>query len=273
MIYKPSNGLVASGGWKNHVLAQDLVDCWLLGEGGGLTTYNVVRPFNGTLTNMSSPGTASSGWGGGPYGPRLRFDGTDDYVAIPTHTWPTSVAVATIIVIVNTPGGTAGSVFSFGDEVDNANRVQAHIPWSDNNIYWDYGNVTAGRLSASFTAYLNKTTHVALVSAGATGAYQAVYINGVLVSSKAESAAPSTALTGGYIGRLLTNSTPYYATGSIDGLWVYTKILPPSLIALHARNPYAMFQQQKRRLLVSSPAGGGQSVPSKMRYYRNRRVV
>ncbi len=58
---------------------------WKFDEGQGTTAHNSGNggsALNGTLTNMTSPATATSGWTqAGKYGKGLIFDGTDDYVS------------------------------------------------------------------------------------------------------------------------------------------------------------------------------------------------
>ncbi|MFM8438938.1 MAG: LamG-like jellyroll fold domain-containing protein, partial [Candidatus Kapaibacterium sp.] len=91
------------------------------------------------------------------------------------------------------------SAFAIGTKDDVNNRCQAHVPWSDRKIYWDYGNINAGgRLVGDYSTSLNKWTHVALVSDGAS--YKAIYLNGQLQVSE-ERAMPVTALTQLRIGQ------------------------------------------------------------------------
>lgn len=103
----------------------------------------------------------------------------------------------------------------------NTERMQCHAPWSDNNIYWDYGNLGSGRVSTSYTSYLGKWTHICLVSTGTDATFQAIYLDGKAAVSQAYSAGPpSDAITfniGSYIG--------YYHTGNIDDVRVYNRIL------------------------------------------------
>jgi uncharacterized repeat protein (TIGR03803 family) len=76
---------------------------------------------------------------------------------------------------------------------NGSDRINAHVPWVDGNIYWDFGDVAAGgyvgagRLVLSGQNVLGAWTHVAMVSSAASNG-MFVYINGQLA---AQSASPS----------------------------------------------------------------------------------
>lgn len=58
-----------------------LVGYWSFNEGTSTKAFDYSGNGNtGTLTNMSAPATATSGWGNGKLGGGLNFDGVDDYV-------------------------------------------------------------------------------------------------------------------------------------------------------------------------------------------------
>jgi len=77
-VMKPPLGVQLN---RSHPLAKGLVGCWLFNEGGGGYIYDASGNRNtGTLTNMASPPTATSGWGVGKFGSAIRFEGTDDYI-------------------------------------------------------------------------------------------------------------------------------------------------------------------------------------------------
>lgn len=60
-----------------------LVGYWSFNEATGTRATDFSGRGNvGTLTNISAPATAFSGWGPGKFGNGLRLDGTDDYVQV-----------------------------------------------------------------------------------------------------------------------------------------------------------------------------------------------
>lgn len=76
-IFKPLFGTPLN---RDHPLAQGMQVCWLLNENTGLYAYDSSGLGNhGTLINMADPPTPTSGWGAGPHGGALAFDGSNDY--------------------------------------------------------------------------------------------------------------------------------------------------------------------------------------------------
>lgn len=145
-------------------------------------------------------------------------------VSVPTFSWPTGGPVTVAFWNnVATAQVQNSSAFSVGN-TDNPNRFQAHAPWSDKNIYWDYGDIGAnGRISTNYTAYLDKWTHVALVSGGAGGTFKAIYLDGVLAASATTSGGPAIALTGVNIGRWPGSGLDH--KGLIDDFRIYNRML------------------------------------------------
>ncbi len=69
------------------------------------------------------------------------------------------------------------------------NRFLIHAPYLDGNMYWDYGNInTSGRISLNYKPYLDKWTHVCVVSDGST--FKAIYLDGQLVASSTVADSP-----------------------------------------------------------------------------------
>ena len=81
----------------------------------------------------------------------LRFDGTDDFLRKDSFNVRDIAGnngdTCTVIIICNTKQTKSQSQFQHGR--DNNNRFGVHMPWSDSNIYVDFGNVDNGRLLAS----------------------------------------------------------------------------------------------------------------------------
>jgi hypothetical protein len=79
--------------------------------------------------------------------------------------------------------------FSVGEKADDARRLQAHAPWGDKTLYWDYGDWREnGRVSSSYESNIGKWTHVALVSNGYDT--MAIYLDGVLAKRSTFTGAP-----------------------------------------------------------------------------------
>jgi hypothetical protein len=106
----------------------------------------------------------------------------------------------------------AASAFTIGG-ADIPNRIQAHSPWTDKMLYWDYGDYSAGgRVSANYASYLDKWSYVTLVYSAASSLH-AIYLNGAIAGSGTSSNAPVSTETGIDIGRWAAFG---YQKGSLD---------------------------------------------------------
>lgn len=80
--------------------------------------------------------------------------------------------------------------FQVGEADPGENRFLVHGPWDNRRLYWDYGNIGAdGRLDVDYAPYLDKWTHVALVSDGKE--FKAIYLDGALIASGTKASAPT----------------------------------------------------------------------------------
>ena len=130
-------------------LRQGLVGCWVpsLGASGYRLIDRSGNNNHGVLTGMD-PGTDWVPSGGKL---ALDFDGSNDYV---TATSPQiGQLTKNISVSIWQNLGATGRIASlFGlNTVSSINeRMQAHCPWSDGVIYWDFGGYAGdNRLSVS----------------------------------------------------------------------------------------------------------------------------
>lgn len=118
------------------------------------------------------------------------------------------------------------SAFAIGTKDDVNNRCQAHVPWSDRKIYWDFGNIGAGgRLVGDYSKSMNKWTHVALVSDGS--GFKAIYLDGRLQVSE-ERAMPVTALQQLRIGQQAGGGS--FVKGSMREFRVWNRVRTPEEI-------------------------------------------
>lgn len=203
----------------------DVNTCWNTSPGIALTTSTLAAPR--VHVDDATDGYCVSTPVAMKVGTALQLNGTNQYVNVPGFNYPASGSgqpnggPITVEFWINS-NGSYNAVFSLGG-FNSSNRALAHVPAGDGNLYWDYGNFQGnGRISTPFTAYVNKWTHVALVSAGNGGSFKAIYLNGVLVaSSTTASSGPSVQLNGLTIGQWLT----YYTGGMIDEFRIWNKVL------------------------------------------------
>jgi hypothetical protein len=210
------------------------VGYWKGDDGGPPPTGNIAADSSG----FGSNGTYQSGATTSASVPTLQFTNATSMsftvagatVSAPTFSWPTGGPVTVAFWNnVTTAQVRNSSAFTVGN-MDTPNRFHVHAPWSDSNIYWDYGDLGGtGRISTNYTAYLNKWTHVALVSTGNGGNFKAIYLDGVLIVSAASSDGPDVAMTGVNIGRWPANGLDHQ--GLIDDFRIYDRVLSAAQIA------------------------------------------
>jgi len=232
-----------------------LVGYWKLSEGAGVSTQDSgPRNYPSTLNATRWADAAKLGQNRFtallPAEPRhdvLRLDG-NGFVDVPEWRWPAGSPITVEFWIFVRPDELrGGSVFSMGNQA-SPNRVQAHCPWEDGTLHWDYGDISAatGRVSVDFRPYLSKWVHVALVSDGniASGR-MSVYLNGVLAKQGLQgTSGPQIALQGLTIGR----------RSSADGTWAQRGLLSEFRIWNRARSQSEILGTMQKEL-IGSEAG------------------
>ena len=157
----------------------------------------------------------------------LAFDGVDDFVEVAGLPAPSNTGAVTI-EFWNFVRSTdvRRLTYSFAFVTDNNEiRTSAHAPWGDSFLYWDCGNLLRnGRLKTNYRPYLDRWTHVALVSAGKGGRFMGIYLNGVLVASKLSSEGPSKDLRGLRLGASGSAKDAKFLRGSIDEFRVWNRV-------------------------------------------------
>ena len=158
----------------------------------------------------------------------LSFDGSDDRVEYADFSWPSGGPIT--IAFWNhvlTADVQASSAFGVGATFTATDRIQCHCPWSDKNLYWDYGDSGgAGRVSTDYTAFLDKWTHVVLVASGSSGSKQEVWLDSVGQIGLSKSSEP-TSLTDLFIGEWLGGG---YHKGRIFNFAIWNRIISRSEI-------------------------------------------
>ncbi|MCR6641610.1 MAG: LamG domain-containing protein [Sporocytophaga sp.] len=172
-------------------------------------TPRAINSFSSTNINLGESFDIKSG-------KVLSFDGVNDQVTAPLFTYPANGGAVTVEfwLKVNAEDVRNSSAFSVGSSHND--RLQAHVPWGDGSISFDYGNLSnpASRIAASYTPYLGRWTHVAFVSSGKANTFKAIYLNGKLVNSSNSSDGNTGTLYGLKIGSFINNTL--YMKGMID---------------------------------------------------------
>jgi hypothetical protein len=161
----------------------------------------------------------------GKMGQAIDFGGATDHAAGPSFSWSGGPVTVTFWNYVESTPGSPSAAFGF-TTAGSTNRFSAHVPWVDDTMYFDYGDLNSGgRISTDYSAYYGKWAHIALVSAG-SGSFMRIYINGELITSTGNSSDP-TGLSGGFrLGSGLENSLELgNHPGKIDDFRIYNRVL------------------------------------------------
>ncbi|MBH8552832.1 LamG domain-containing protein [Nostocaceae cyanobacterium CENA357] len=163
----------------------------------------------------------------------FEFDGVDDYVYVENFEWNSGGPVTVELwVKVNTTDIQENVTFCVGFQ-ENPNRFQVHLPWSDRMLYWDYGNCSrTGGVEIDYTSYLDKWTHIALVSQGKGGRFKGIYLNGTLVASDNISDGPKIPLKKLIIGKW----GDLYFKGKIDNFRIWNIVRSQEQICAYMNN-------------------------------------
>lgn len=194
----PRNGVMTNG--ASRLAFEQLAADWPSLPGGTRQYFSsVASSANGTaygpVEGLATPTTAA--------GTALVFNGTNTSVSIGSFGSAMPTTNVTVEFWQRTHSLRIQS--TFGLEPDNsANRFQAHLPYVDGVIYWDFGNTAGGgRLSYTPPVSLVGTwQHFALVAKSPPNGYMRIYRNGIL---EAQAATASTFTVGArdlVIGRL-----------------------------------------------------------------------
>ena len=269
MIYLPELDYGNLIDW-NHPETQGLISNYIVlpGHFGGTIWWDIIGTNHGTQTNMAPPSTSTSGrtlqtTRPGGVG-EMRFDGTNDYLNVGANNslmMSTGYTIMASFYPTKTPS--AG-------EVVNDIFTKTASPYT-NGYYFafdkdkklrilNYGTSQSGTWLISTTA-LNLSTwyHVAAKYDGAT---LALYINGSLDASRAETGTV-TANTGNATIGTDSALADRFLGGSFDDLRVYNIGLPSQQIQRISLNTALSLPPYLRRLstvfysIPAAAAGGG----------------
>ena len=187
-------------------LPEDATRFWRVRGHNGSTTSDWSKPARFTTSPTCS-------------GSALVFDGQDQRATDATLTWNGGPVTVEYWTYVKRSTLKPSTTFMVGEGDNGGNRFQAHAPWDDGNLYWDYGNIgDKGRISTSFNRFFDQWVHIAFVSDGSS--FKAIYINGELAASGNEASAP-TGLKKLTIGGMVGNNA---FNGSVDEFRIWNVV-------------------------------------------------
>lgn len=222
----------------NNPLSRGLKLALPMNEGAGLYAYDAAAKSVGTFTGGLT--WSSNKVGRAPY----NANSSSQYLNVP-FPWnggPVTVSFWAVTF-------TDGAYSAFATEQGNDNyRFQVHLPFGG-SIYWDYGNSSSGRLSTSYSAYINKLTHVCLVSNSTN--FQAIYLNGIQVASQASAANPAPGTT---IIVLAWPAAGLGFNGTVNNFCIWNRVLSNGEAMTLYNNPWGLYVPPRFNLRAQSPS-------------------
>ena len=132
------------------------------------------------------------------------------------------------------PVGHGQSTFILNPD-NPADRLNAHVPWSDGTTYWDFGNIGgSGRVAYITNAVIGGWNHFALVSSLA-GNYMRIYRNGVLEAQKSSASSFQRYASDLLLGGGTVNN--YFFNGSLCEFRVWRQALDQATIQAWMNGP------------------------------------
>jgi hypothetical protein len=173
--------------------------------------------------------------------PKINFDGSDDYITLPSSAVPTGNQI-TIEIVSSWSGGLQNNSIIAGGSGNQ--DLSLHLPWSDGNVYWDCGSPfnRIFKTVSSSADYLGN--HHWVVSKNATTGIMRIYLDGTLWHYGGGQTSTIPSLASVSIGRYDNGSfRGYYYKGDIPVLKIYNKELTPEEVHknyLHYKSRYGL---------------------------------
>lgn len=222
--------IISSSGSISSTKPATPIGYWKFDEGFGTTANNTGSggsALNGTLTNMSSPATSTSGWtNSGKINKALNFDGSNDYINLGTNSSLNITGNITISAWVY-PKSSANAlqIISKSDSTSTNCATKCPYDFMINNGDLIFGRANASSryaVSTTTSIPLNMWTYIAVVD---NGSNYLVYFNDIQQPTTPTGSyiTPTTSNNNAYIGARAdfgTNGGLYF-NGIIDEVKVY----------------------------------------------------
>ena len=203
-------------------------------EGQGITANNSGTggsALNGTLTSMSSPATATSGWtNNGKFNKGINFDGDNDYVTIsdnPAFTLSNGFTLSAWVKASAFSGETRSIINQWGNNgAGNSSWLMRCTASGYLGVYTNNGSSSTSVVDDTSPLQLGQWYHVvSTYTGGSTGTNGYLYINGKLVKSGTMSSIPEDSTN----YNVVIGSSSLFAgaewAGSIDEVKIYNYAL------------------------------------------------
>lgn len=207
------------------LLANRLRGHWRLDE----TTGDVAYDSSGSLVDGSLQGcTFDSGSVTGKFGSALRFDGSDDYIALPTIQSGLTDGLTVSVWAYPTSVRNWARFIDFGNGSSSDNILFSRRSTTNNLVLevWN-GSTSGGYVTATDAIELN-TWQMFSTTVDMSGAAK-IYKNGELIASGTTGVPANVERQSNYFGKSNWSADSYYK-GYMDDIWIYNRVLDSSEI-------------------------------------------
>lgn len=258
-LAKPSQPIIQWG----TTLTRGLVVCIPFFEKSGTKARNLGR-YGPSCDGVF---TGTPAWNKQKFGSSVQYAAVTDYINLGTKVSTTITADVTCLIIRKKDDSTnRGSVGFYTAYTLATNRFGAHLPFSDGNVYWQYGG-SAGNNSLSASGLSFSTSDVWVFTIGVRGSE--IWQNGILrASNTAATGITRTAEAINFqINRQDVNSTGDLATDS--AFYVWDRQLSMREIAVMSTYPFIIFKNfslEKRLDHIFGPTPASAAARSNIGY-------
>ncbi|MDA9251080.1 LamG domain-containing protein, partial [Flavobacteriaceae bacterium] len=271
--YTSSSNLVGYFKLK-RMLRQSIVVFFLL----GLTYLNAQITTNGLVLNLDASDTSSYSGSGSTWNDTsgnnknfnintatynndgyFVFDGNDGMTGPPSNSFGLSQTDHTIEIVLMNTIITSQTIINFRGNGGNTFGINAHVPWNNNNIYYDVGGCCGDtqRINGEVNI-LNQKVHVILRSKPSGSNRRQVFLNGdsIIGSGGNSTSNPGFSADAANIGFLNSGGHTHYHKGRLYSVRVYNRALTDQEIA----NNYSYYQNPRNISLTSTTVSESVSI-------------
>ena len=250
-LLKPPVGSTIN--WGNP-LAQKLVACWLMNEGGGGIIKDIAGRHDGRFSGGSAPL-----WKPSSKGRILNFDNVDDDIpTTPESSFGCEAGPLTIAALINPNAQPLGDADNYGRILGKGGTGFVAFQYQDNTpglsdlliFQKDYATEDLAQISADNTITKNVWTYALVTWDGrATAANVHIYINGKETTYQTTTNGVGTKSSdAAQIWHIGNNTTPGIRDfpGGIGYIMLWKRVFTPSEARFHSSNPYCFIKPYKK---------------------------
>ena len=189
----------------------------------GVSRYEFESDVTDSWGSNDGTDNTSAGFTTGVYGDAKSFDGTDDYVELPSFGFGKSTPLS----ISSWALFNANSSENVIGRYDGTNKI-INLNWNNNSAVWAFqiGDVAANQLKVQGGSLTTGTWEHIVITYDPSGPTAKIYQDGRQVASETGAVDDFSTTTGPWVGARTDGAR--YLDGNVDDVRVYDKVLSPT---------------------------------------------